>query len=61
LEGPQLISAPGDDVAALFAARCAQVLGAFVAFALDQSQAQPLKVARGELVEREGMGCASDG
>jgi len=35
------------DVAALFAARCAQVPGALVAFALDQPQAQPLKVSRG--------------
>jgi len=26
---------------------CAQVLGAFLSFALDQPQAQPLKVARG--------------
>lgn len=30
----------------VLAARCAQVLGAFVAFALDQPQAQPLKVKR---------------
>jgi hypothetical protein len=28
------------------AARCAQVLGTFVAFALDQPQAQPPKIAR---------------
>jgi len=31
---------------------CTQVLGASVAFALDQPQAQPLKVARREFTER---------
>jgi hypothetical protein len=61
LQGPQRALASGDDVAALFAARCAQVLGTFVAFALDQPQAQPLKVARREFVEGQGVGCAGDG
>jgi len=36
----------GDEAPPLISARCAQVLGAFVAFALDQPQAQPLKAAR---------------
>jgi len=36
------------------------VPGAFVAFALDQPQAQPLKVARRELVEGQGVGYAGD-
>jgi len=48
------------DVAALFAARCAQVPGALVAFALDRPQAQPLKVARREFVEGQGVGCAGE-
>jgi hypothetical protein len=37
-----------------------QVLGASVAFALDQPQTQPLKVARREFVEGQGGGCAGD-
>jgi hypothetical protein len=43
-----------------FAARCAQVLGALVAFALNQPQAQPLKVAPREFIEEQGVGCAVD-
>ena len=61
LEGPQPTLKAGDNVATLLAARCAQVLGAFVAFALDQPQAQPLKVARREVVEGQGVGCTDEG
>jgi hypothetical protein len=56
--GADAIGWEGDDVAALFAARCTQVLGALIVFALDQPQAQPLKVARREFVEGQGVGCA---
>ena len=61
LEGPEAAFAPDNDIAALFAACCAQVLGAFVPLALDQPQAKPLEVAGGELVQGEGVGCAGDG
>jgi len=68
LEGPQPALPPGNHIAVLFAARRAQVLGAFVPLrqaqgrllALDEPQAQPLKVAGGELVEGQGVGCAGD-
>jgi hypothetical protein len=38
----------------------AQVLGALVTFALDQPQTQPLKAARREFFEGQGVGCAGD-
>jgi hypothetical protein len=50
----------GHYVPTLFAARCAQVLGALVPFALDQPQAQPLKVARRQFVEGQGVSCPGD-
>ena len=60
LKGPQRALTPGDDVPTLFAARCAQVFGAFVSLALDEPQTQPLKVARREFVEGQGVGCSGD-
>jgi hypothetical protein len=35
-------------------------VGSLVAFALDQPQAQPLKVARRQSVEGQGVDCAGD-
>jgi hypothetical protein len=58
LERPQAIIAPGDEVAALFAASGAEVFGALVALALDEPEA--FKVAGGELVEGEGVSCGGD-
>ena len=43
---PQLAAAPGDDIAALLAACCSEMLGAFVSLTLDQPQAEALKVKR---------------
>jgi len=67
----QLLNRPAavGEVAALVAARCAQVLGAFVPLrqaqgrllAFDEPQAQPLKVARREFVEGQSVGCPGDG
>ena len=45
----------------LFAARCTQVPGAFVLLALDEPEAEVLKVALREFVEGQGVGCAGDG
>jgi hypothetical protein len=39
LEGPQLSVTPGDDVTALLAPGCAQVLGFLESFALDPLEA----------------------
>jgi hypothetical protein len=56
-----VLSARPMTVLKTLAAIQSQVFSALVAFALDQPQAQPLKVARRQLVEGQGVGCAGDG
>ena len=61
LEGPELALTPGDDISTLLFACSAEVFGSIEALTLDEPEAEALKVAGGELVEGEDVGCGSDG